>query len=147
MESKFCANCGKPLEEGQSICENCGIAAENQQSSKQQEQQRFQQPVYNQQTSYQQPSYQQSNYQQQYGVSDRESPMSVGQYVGTFLLGAIPLAGFILYIVWAFSSDTNINKKNFCRAWLIMYLIGIALYIIFIVIIFGALASTGNMYR
>ena len=144
MENKFCSNCGKPLEEGQSICENCGIEAANKQSSQQQQQgeNRFQQPVYNTQSSYQQP-----NYQQQYGACDIESPMSVGQYIGTFLLGAIPIAGFILYIVWAFSSDTNINKRNYCRAVLIMSLIVIALYIVIIVIIFGALASAGNMYR
>lgn len=60
----------------------------------------------------------------------RTAPMTVGQYIVTFLLSAIPIAGFILLLVWAFSGDTNINKRNYCRAVLILALISVGIYIV-----------------
>ena len=50
------------------------------------------------------------------------------------LLLCVPLVGLIVYIVWAFSGDTNVNRRNFSRAYLIYCLCGIALYIVLIVI-------------
>ena len=60
------------------------------------------------------------------------TPMSVGDYIATFLLLCIPLAGFILLIVWASSTDININKKNFAKAYLILIGIIFALYMLLI---------------
>lgn len=134
MESKFCSNCGKPLEEGQTICESCGIATGYVQFS-QQEQQRFQQPIYNTLPSS----------HQQYGANDLKSTMSVGQYIGTMLIAYIPIAGLILYIVWAFSSDTNINKKNYCRASLLLRLILFGVIIVFWILV-AVVASSANSY-
>ena len=71
-----------------------------------------------------------------YNNSDNEKPMTMGQFIGTLLLGCIPIAGFILYIVWAFSSDINVNKKNFCRAYLLVQLIAIVVVIIIYIIMF-----------
>lgn len=64
------------------------------------------------------------------------APMTVLQYLGTFLISAIPLVGTIMLFIWAFSSDTNINKKNYARAILILGGIVIIFYII-ILIVFG----------
>lgn len=47
---------------------------------------------------------------------------SVWGFIGTMIVGAIPLIGFILYLVWAFSSSTNLSKRNYCRAILLMQL-------------------------
>jgi hypothetical protein len=35
------------------------------------------------------------------------------------ILSGIPLVGFILLLVWAFSSTENPNKKNYARAVLL----------------------------
>lgn len=66
-------------------------------------------------------------------------PMSVGQYLGTIILFGIPVVGFILMLVWGFSSDVNKNKKNFALAHLILIVIGIVLTIVLTVVFGGAL--------
>jgi hypothetical protein len=43
---------------------------------------------------------------------------------------SIPLIGFILMIVWAVSSTTNINRKNFSRAYLIIWIVATILFTI-----------------
>lgn len=69
-------------------------------------------------------------------------PMSVGQWVATMLLLAIPLVNIILLFVWAFGSNVNTNKKNYCRAALIIAAVVLVLYILFF-IAFGAMIFSG----
>lgn len=96
---------------------------------------------------YQQPQYQ--PYQQPYGqgyqqpyAAPAEAPMSVGSWVGTILLTTcLGIISIILLLVWAFSNDVNIAKKNYCRAMLIVYLIGIGLAIIFSIVFAAVIAS------
>lgn len=56
----------------------------------------------------------------------------------------IPCVGIILYFVWAFGKNGNINRRNYCRAYLIIMGIAVLLAIIFL-FIFGV-ASIGT-YR
>lgn len=137
MENKFCSNCGKQLEEGLTICEDCAIEINQQQQQQPKKESEFQQQVYNTQTNYNRP-----NYQQPYGGFDTEKPISVGQYMGIILLRFVPIVGLILYIIWAFSSDININKRNLCRAFLLLPLILIAVYIIIVIIITAILTAS-----
>lgn len=71
------------------------------------------------------------------------TPLSMGEWLLTILAGVIPCAGIILYLVWAFSNSGNVNRRNFCRAYLIVEAIGIVLAIFFIVIV---AASSGPGY-
>lgn len=64
-------------------------------------------------------------------------PMSVGDWMLTILLTAIPLVGIIMLFVWAFGSDTRSTKSNWAKAMLIWALIFIVLYAI-IFAVFGA---------
>ena len=66
-------------------------------------------------------------------VAHNEKPMSVGDWFVTLLILAIPIVNIIMYLVWAFSSGVNLNKKNFCRATLIWMAIGIVIYIVLVV--------------
>lgn len=50
--------------------------------------------------------------------------MSVGQWIGVMIVLAIPIVNIIMYIIWAFSSNTNPNLSNFCKATLLLGLIG-----------------------
>ncbi|RLE18875.1 MAG: hypothetical protein DRJ08_06610 [Acidobacteria bacterium] len=59
-------------------------------------------------------------------------PMTVGDWFVTILILAIPLVNIVMYLVWAFSSTGNLNRKNFCIASLIWMLIGIAIAILVI---------------
>ncbi len=76
--------------------------------------------------------YPQQNYRPQ---SDVAPVMSTGSWIGTLLLMMIPLVNLILIIVWAASSGENPNRRNFARAYLVMMLISIVLFVIFFVIL------------
>jgi len=65
--------------------------------------------------------------------------LTVGDWMITLLILAIPIANLVMSLVWAFSSTGNIHRRNFCRAYLIWMLIGIGLYII--IIIFAVIAG------
>ena len=53
--------------------------------------------------------------------------LSVGQYLGMFILSAIPVVNVICWVVWLLSPDTNKNKKNFLKACIIMWIIMVVL--------------------
>lgn len=74
--------------------------------------------------------------QNSYGNMDT-SPLSMGDWLLTILAAMLPCAGLILYIVWAFSSTGNVNRRNFCRAQLIIMAVVFVLYMI-LIMVFGA---------
>lgn len=155
MSAKFCDFCGAPMNEGETVCSACGHFTANADST---------QPSYQASTSYQQappPSYQQPmpQYQQPsplyqqpgyinspypYAQQDT-SPMSVGDYMLMIFLSIIPLAGFILLLVWAFDSNVNLNKRNYARANLIIELVVVGLVVV-ICIIAGIASTSSNSY-
>jgi hypothetical protein len=52
-----------------------------------------------------------------------EKIVSTGEWVWSMILIGIPVVGFIMLLVWSFSGGTNINKKNFARAALVIYVV------------------------
>ncbi|NLC02659.1 MAG: hypothetical protein GX787_00070 [Tissierellia bacterium] len=56
-----------------------------------------------------------------YGRTD--SVMTVGEWIGVLIVLGIPIVNIIMYFVWAFSSTTNENLSNFCKATLLIALI------------------------
>lgn len=87
----------------------------------------------------------QAVYQQQYqnnydrGQMDT-SPMSMGDWLLTILAALLPCAGVILYFIWAFSSRGNMNRRNYCRAMLIVMGALLVIYIIIFMVI-GVIGS------
>ncbi|MGN0405922.1 MAG: hypothetical protein ACI4F1_11910 [Bariatricus sp.] len=84
------------------------------------------------------------NYNQNYnfhpGHQTNEAPLSMGEWLLTLLIGAVPCFGIIIYCIWAFEKNGNVNRRNYCRAYLIMTLIAFAIVMIFVfVAIIGAL--------
>ena len=67
--------------------------------------------------------------------------VSVGEWVITILITALPLIGLIMLFVWAFGDGANPSKKNWAIATLIWFAIGIVLAILFF-IIFGAIFAS-----
>lgn len=55
------------------------------------------------------------------------SPMSVKDWFITILILAIPVVNIVMYLVWAFGSSGNLNRRNFCRATLLWVVIGLAI--------------------
>lgn len=66
-----------------------------------------------------------------------KSTISIGDWLITYIILAIPLVGLIMLFVWAFSRNTHPTKANWAKALLILVAIGIVLSIIFFVV-FGA---------
>ena len=87
-----------------------------------------------------------NNYNQQpQTIPSQYNPISAWGYVGYSLLFSIPLAGFILLIVFSFS-DENINRRNYARSYFCMLLIGVIIFFIFGAALFGSLAQIlGNL--
>lgn len=88
---------------------------------------------------YQQPMYQAPPQQPYYDPTSQV--MSVGEYIGLFILSAIPVVNIICWIVWLCSSKTNKNKKNYIIANIVIWVIGMLLGIIASVVISTAGAA------
>lgn len=95
---------------------------------------------YGQQNTYNQQSYNQPAYTQ----PTQDETVSVLDWIGTVLLAAVPCVGLIVYIIWAFSKDTKKSKSNFCKAQLIMMLIGVVLYIIMVIIMVAVVGISAS---
>ena len=84
------------------------------------------------------------------GLENRGSgyqPMSIGDWIITFIVTAIPLVGFIMLFVWAFGDGTHPSKKTWAQAYLIMMVIAIILMIIFFGVITSILGSFVGGYQ
>ena len=68
-----------------------------------------------------------------------ENQMSLGNWLLTFLIASIPLVGFIMLFVWAFSEGTQPSKKTFAQAALIWMAIIFVLYMIMGAAFLGAM--------
>ena len=83
-------------------------------------------------------------YHHSYQEGMDQTPLSMGEWVITILVLMIPIAGLVLYCMWAFGKSGNINRRNYCRAYLavavISTLAAIVICLIFFVI-FGMFSS------
>lgn len=70
-----------------------------------------------------------------------DAPLTVLDFFLMSLLSFIPIIGFIFLLIWAFSGNTNINRKNYARAALIWILVSIGLVILLSIIGGGILNS------
>lgn len=71
------------------------------------------------------------------------NPMTLGDWVLTLLASCLPCIGLFIYIYWAVSKETNVNRQNFCRAWLIVVGIGLVLWFVFCLIFGAAIVAYG----
>ena len=58
---------------------------------------------------------------------------TIGQYIGWMLVGAIPLIGWIIAIIFAIDGS-NKNRANFFRAQIVMFLIAILIAVVIVLI-------------
>lgn len=72
-------------------------------------------------------------------------PMTVGDWMLTILVLAIPVVNLIMYLVWALSSSGNINRRNFCRASIYWFLIILGIYIFFMALVGVASVATSSL--
>lgn len=71
-------------------------------------------------------------------------PMTLKDWIITYLLLLIPIANIVLMFIWAFGKDVNQSKKTYFQAQLIILAVVFVLYILFFgAIIGGILGSAG----
>ena len=68
-------------------------------------------------------------------------PMSIGDWIITGLIFAIPIVGIVMLFVWAFGSNTQPSKANWAKAALIMMGIGIVLSFLFLGTMLGIIGA------
>jgi len=69
--------------------------------------------------------------------SPQYAPMSIGDWIITSIILAIPIVGFVMLFVWGFGSNTQPSKANWAKATLIMIVISFVIALIFFGSIFG----------
>src|SRR5699024_1775740 len=97
---------------------------------------------------------QQQPYQQQYQPYQQpgydpgmdQTPLSMGEWILTILVMMIPCVGLIIYLVWAFGKNGNVNRRNYCRAYLIIYAVILVISIAFVTLFGAAVFSTVSYY-
>ena len=72
------------------------------------------------------------------------APISVGEWVITIIIIAIPIVGFIMLFVWGFGSNTQPSKANWAKATLIMIGISIVLSFLFLGSLLGIMGTLMN---
>jgi len=77
---------------------------------------------------------------QQAPYSQNDQPMTLGDWILTLIVMAIPCVNIIMMFVWGFG-DGNTSRKNYCRAILIFAAIGIVMSLIFSSIIVSTFRS------
>lgn len=65
-----------------------------------------------------------------------QEPLNFKQWALYIFLSSLPLVGLILLLVWAFSADGNVHRKEWAKGMLLIAVIGLILTIIFF-LIFG----------
>jgi len=71
-------------------------------------------------------------------------PVSLGEWMVTILLCAIPIVNIVMLFVWGFSAGTQPSKANWAKAsliWLAIFVVG---YILLFMIIFGGMAASSS---
>ena len=125
----FCENCGTLVGDSDAVCKNCGSPLRN---ARRTVPAPAPIPVYHQ---------------------DIEPPkgspyavLSSWGFVGSILLMSLPIAGFIIMIVWAANGTVNHNRRNLARGYLLVLAIAAAVYLLIVIwaiIVFG---SVGTLY-
>lgn len=78
------------------------------------------------------------------GFTSNYKPMTIGDWLITFLIQAIPLVGFVMLFVWAFGDGTHPSKKSWAQASLIFAIIMIVLVIILFAALWSMFSSLFN---
>ena len=76
--------------------------------------------------------------------SPQYTPISLGEWVITIIIIAIPIVGFIMLFVWGFGSNTQPSKANWAKATLIMIGISIVLSFLFLGSLLGIMGTLMN---
>lgn len=141
-EGKFCPSCGAPLESAVDLGKpdiDTPVQTEQQPSP-------YVAPVNNTYSGTSSSNQGQiPAYPQSYNTNSNASSnndMTIGKWLLTFLISAIPIVGLIMLFIWAFGDDGNTTRQTFSKAYLLWTLISVgATFILY----FGMIMCIGSM--
>ena len=70
--------------------------------------------------------------------------MSYKDWAVTIFLASLPIIGLILVLIWAFDSNTSIDKKNWAKGMLLLLVIYFVIAMLFL-FMFGGLALLASL--
>ncbi len=77
---------------------------------------------------------------------DNNQALDPKEWALTIFISSLPLIGIIMLLVWAFSEDANIHKKNWAKGTLIIWIIGFILAFTFL-FLFGGIAILSQIFN
>lgn len=77
-------------------------------------------------------------------LPENQRPIHYKEWALYLFLTSLPLIGFILLLVWAFGDGGNINRREFARGYLLLFVIGIVIILLFL-FFFGGLAFFSSL--
>ena len=117
VKEMFCHNCGAKIHDGIKFCTNCGYSADEKEQQSRQIQ------------SIPQPA---PSVEYRYLIPDENRPVSPWIIALLTMLYSIPLVGFVACLVFSFND--NVNIRNHARSIWCFALIGLVLFITFLII-------------
>ena len=98
--SRICKKCGGAVKMEDQFCMHCGMPLEKEEPIREE-------PVKEERQS-----------------ENKAEVLSMWDYLLMLILLAIPVVNFIVCIFWIISSNGNLNRKNFAKAWMIIAVVG-----------------------
>ena len=63
-------------------------------------------------------------------IKDISQPMSVSDWIITFLIMIVPIVNIVMLFIWGFGSNTNLSKASWAKAVLLLFCIIMVIYIL-----------------
>ena len=78
-------------------------------------------------------------------ASGQNAVLSTVEWLGTLFVLIIPIVGIVLYFVWAFGSG-NLNRRNYCRASLLLMAISLLVSIISAIYFYSVIRDIVDLF-
>ncbi|WKK65303.1 hypothetical protein [Lutimonas zeaxanthinifaciens] len=79
-------------------------------------------------------------------VLDNNRTLDAKEWALTIFISSLPIIGVIMLLVWAFTEETNVHKKNWAKGTLILWIIGFIIAFAFL-FLFGGVAILSQMFN
>ena len=73
--------------------------------------------------------------------SNSQKELSIKDWVITLLISAIPIVGFVMLFVWAYSDNPHPVRSRWAKATLIVFLIGLGLWFLIMLLVISSTNS------
>lgn len=77
---------------------------------------------------------------------NNDRTLEAKEWALTIFISSLPIIGIIMLLVWAFSENVNIHKKNWAIGTLILWIIGFIIAFAFL-FLFGGIAILSQMFN